>query len=79
MSLLPKRPGPPLTYPVDITIGIALPGLSRKDPPPQDHTALHPAAIMPTISFPDAPNGNISGRDQFIRRMLMAEAVPCKA
>jgi hypothetical protein len=28
---------------------------------------------MPTISF-DAPNGNISGRDQFLRRMLMAEA-----
>jgi type VI secretion system protein ImpC len=73
-SLLPKRPGAPLTRPVEITLGIALSWALTQDAPPQRDAIVRPAAAsLPAISF-ESPNGSISGRDQFIRRMLMAEA-----
>ena len=69
------RPGAPLAHPVEITIGIALPWALAQDAPPREtarHTQSLPATA-PAISY-EPPNGGNSGRDQFIRRMLMAEA-----
>jgi type VI secretion system protein ImpC len=72
-SLLPKRRGAPLAHPVEITVEIALPWALTQDPP------LHPPAVrsvpatVPAILL-ESLNGSNSGRDQFIRRMLMAEA-----
>jgi len=73
VSLLPKRPGAPLAKPVEITVELALPWALTQDPPPRPPAVPRLPATMPAISF-DPPSGGNSGRDQFIRRMLMAEA-----
>jgi type VI secretion system protein ImpC len=72
-SLLPKRPGAPLAHSVEIAIEIALPWALAQDPPPQPPAVTRFPATPPAISF-ESPNGGNSGRDQFIRSMLMAEA-----
>jgi type VI secretion system protein ImpC len=74
-SLLPKRPGAPLTGPVEIAIEIALPWGLAENASPEHPTIRSPASMAPIPTLPfNSGSCPGSGRDQFIRRMLMAES-----
>jgi hypothetical protein len=71
LSVTPRRRGAPLTHPVEVSIGIALPWALTQGPPRERSLVVRTPDLALTRSH--QPADGISGRDQFIRRVLMAE------
>ncbi|HEX4231300.1 MAG TPA: type VI secretion system domain-containing protein [Bryobacteraceae bacterium] len=73
LSVLPRRAGAPLAHPINIAVSVALPWPLTQETSPQPETTLRPQTALLPIAPVESANDSISGRDQFIRRMLMAE------